>query len=141
MNYKKLYEKQYGERKLKSNELYHFFGFRKLLYKYDLSRYDIAKRLAVPGKRVLDIGCGEGRLLRMLKSKFDEFFGVDVAPSRIKEAQEKSPHFNLIEADADKKLPFDSGFFDTITCIATIEHIYDIFGLIKEIYRLLKPGG
>ena len=149
MDYKKLYEKQYGEKRLRGGSVRQYWGLRKLLKKYDIDRYDLTERFAERGKRVLDIGCGEGFLLRKLKDKFEELYGLDVAPSRLEEAKEKIrslyplevPRFKFVEGNADEVLPFSNDFFDAVTCIAVIEHVYDIFSLVREMYRVLKPGG
>ena len=67
MNYKKLYEKQYGEKKLVNVPQRQFWGLRKLLRRYDWDRYMVAEQLVGRGGKILDIGCGEGHLLRRLK--------------------------------------------------------------------------
>jgi len=147
--YKMLYEKQYGKKKLVNLPQKKYWGLRRLLRKYDSDRYDIAEQLIHPGKKILDIGCGEGYMLLRLKDKFDELSGLDVAPSRLKEAEakikqidpSKASKFKFIEGNADDPLPFPDDFFDVITCIAVMEHVYDIFSLAKEMYRVLKPGG
>jgi len=149
MKYKILYEKQYGKKKLVNLPQKKYWGLRRLLRKYDWDRYDIAEQLTHPGKIILDIGCGEGNLLFRLKDKFDELYGLDVAPSRLKEAEakikeidpSKASKFKFIEGNADSPLPFPNESFDVITCIAVMEHVYDIFSLVKEMFRVLKPGG
>jgi methionine biosynthesis protein MetW len=149
MDYKKLYEKQYGKKKLVSLPLRQFWGLRKLFKKYDKSRYDVALELIEPGIRILDIGCGDGYMLQRCKRKFEELYGLDIAPSRISEAKinvkklhpNMASKFNFIERNADDYLPFADSIFDTIICIASIEHIYDIFALVREMHRLLKQGG
>ena len=149
MKYKKLYEKQYGEKKKMSLPQKQYWGLRRLLRKYDWDRYTVAEQFIHPSKRILDIGCGEGYMLRRLKDKFDELHGLDIAPSRLKEAKSKIKEINsfkiskfkFVEGNADDHLPFPNDFYDVIICIALIEHVYDIFFLVKEIYRVLKPDG
>lgn len=150
MRYKDLYEGQYGEKKLVNAPQRQFWGLRKLLSMYDWDRYMIAEKLiGAMGGRILDIGCGEGYLLRRLKDKFGELYGLDVAPSRLWEAEEKVrelypsevSRFKFVEGNADDALPFPDNFFGAITCIAVIEHVYDIFSLVEEIYRVLKLDG
>ncbi|RLG20714.1 hypothetical protein DRN74_04815 [Candidatus Micrarchaeota archaeon] len=149
MNYKKLYEKQYGEGKLISPPQRQFRGLRRLLKKYDWDRYTVAEQLIESRERLLDIGCGEGYLLRKLKDKFEELYGMDVSPSRLHEAEAKIKElypseisrFKFVEGNADDPLAIPDKYFDAITCIAVIEHVYDIFSLAKEMYRVLKPDG
>jgi methionine biosynthesis protein MetW len=150
MNYKKLYETQYGEKKLISASQNQFMGLRKLLSQYDLDRRDMIERLVVgSGQRVLDLGCGNGQMLQKLTNKFSELYGVDISPSQLQEAENNvkltlpsdSHKFRFTEANLDNSLPFHANFFDVIICIAAIEHVYDIFSLVNEIKRVLKPGG
>jgi len=119
------------------------------LKKYDRDRYAIVERLTDPGERILDIGCGEGYMLRKLSGKFKELYGLDISPSRLQEAEAKMKEFypsegskfRFIEGNADDPLPFQDNFFDAIICMAVMEHVYDVFSLVKEMYRVLKPGG
>ena len=149
MDYKKLYEKQYGEKKLVNVSLGKFWGFRKLFKKCDWDRYFVAEQLVEPGERILDIGCGNGNMLRKVKDKFRILYGIDISPSRVGEAKEKTKDlypsdiskFKFIEGNADNSFPFQDNYFDTIVCIAVIEHVYDIFSLVREMYRVLKPDG
>jgi len=92
------------------------------LRKYDWDRYTVAEQLIDPGERILDIGCGEGYLLRKLKDKFEELYGMDVSPSRLREAEAKIKElypsevlkFKFVEGNADDSLPFPNNLFDVI---------------------------
>jgi len=149
MNYKKLYEKQYGKKKLVNLPQRQFLGLRRLLKKYDWDRYYLVEQLVDSGERILDIGCGDGYMLGKLKDKFGELYGLDIAPSRLRAAETKikklypleASKFKFIEGNVDQSLPFPDNFFDAIICIAVMEHVYDIFSLVKEMHRVLKPGG
>ncbi len=81
------------------------------------------KRYISPAERLLDIGCGDGYFLR--RAPFEERFGLD----------------KRLGDNVDKGLPFDAEFFDCVTMLAVIEHISDPRSLLKEIHRVLKPGG
>lgn len=149
MDYKKIYEKQYGEKKLINVSQEQFFGLRKILKRYDCSRYDVANSLIEHGESILDIGCGNGHMLQKVKGKFQELYGIDISPSRLQEAKKKIEElypsgiskFKFIEENADEPLPFPDNYFDAIMCVAVIEHVYDIFSLVREMYRVLKPDG
>ncbi len=149
MDYKRIYESQFGDKKLIVQKQLQFFGLRKILTRWDINRYDMAYKLAKKGERVLDIGCGNGYMLFRLIDKYNELYGIDIAPSMIKEANETvaTKYLNLpnrfyfYEGNLDRRIGFESNFFDTIICLAVLEHIYDIYPLVKELYRVLKSGG
>lgn len=148
MNPQELYEKQYGEKKLVSISSFPFL--RKLFKKFDLHREDLAINLLqnIRGEKLLDIGCGSGSLIFKARNKFDEFYGIDISPSRIEEVQEavkqKFPdnsklHFST--CDINKGINFSDETFDAVTCIAVLEHIFDPYFAISEINRVLKNNG
>ena len=149
MDEQSLYEKQYGENKLISINSFPFL--RRIFNKYDLHREDLTLRLLgdVKGK-LLDIGCGSGSLVFKSKTmaKYEEIYGIDISPSRIKEAKKqaiekfgdvKNIHFSCCNVNA--RVDFPDGMFDAVTCIAVIEHIFDPYYVISEIHRVLKKGG
>ena len=97
----------------------------------------------MPGDKVLDLGCGNGRLLQIFKEKDVEYFGIDNSEKLIKIAREKYPGYNFQTADASS-LPFSDNFFDKIYGIAVLHHIPSEdfrIQLFKEAKRVLKPGG
>ncbi len=98
------------------------------------------------GSRVLDFGCGNGRLLNILKEKNIQYFGVDVSQKLVNLAKEKYPQFsgNITKNSGEAKLDFPNGFFDAVISVAVFHHLPDKnFRLetAKELYRLTAPGG
>lgn len=141
MGVKQFYQEMYGDQtreKPKSPYLY------RKLSRFDLNRYELAYQLAPGGNSVLDMGCGDGELLLRLKNKYQEVWGVDVAKSRIDRIKTRignKSNVHVAIGDANQRLNFEDGFFDTITAISFLEHIFDPYHLIKECHRLLKKGG
>lgn len=90
-------------------------------------------------KRIIDIGCGNGRLLKYFKdNKNFDVYGLDVSPWAKKYAQ----HYGYVLYDEEVEkdyLPKD--YFDVAISTSTLEHIYDPYKHIKSILRILKPGG
>lgn len=90
---------------------------------------------------VLDIGCANGTLLKMLNSKKTIYgTGLDISPEMIKVAQRLHPDFNFFVGNAES-LSFSDNSFDIITCSASIHHFSDLSLFLKEAARVLRPDG
>jgi len=129
-------------------------GLMSILYKFfikfERNRTSVVYDLIEPGKRILDIGLGGGRLLSLCKlnNKFEEYCGLDIVGINISEAKKyikKSTgdlrNVYVVLSDANGKLPYRNGFFDTIVCVAVLEHLFDPYWFMSEVARVLKPGG
>lgn len=96
-----------------------------------------------PGDKVLDLGCGNGRLLQIFEDQDIEYIGIDNSEKLIKIAKEKYPQKNFQVADA-LNLPFPDNCFDKIYSVAVLHHIPSIefrLQFLKEAKRTLRPGG
>jgi ubiquinone/menaquinone biosynthesis C-methylase UbiE len=87
---------------------------------------------------ILDIGCGWGEFAEAFGVNID--MGVDVSASDLHAAAKGKMYKNLTLADA-RDLPFADNSYGSIFSISTFEHITDTPSLLKEMYRVLKPGG
>jgi SAM-dependent methyltransferase len=102
----------------------------------------------LPSQRsVLEIGCGIGRLLEPLATRFRDLYGVDVAQEMIKRGQrrlEHLPQIRFVEIDGTGQLPFEDGSFDFCFSFITFHHIpfKDVVArYIGEARRVLRPAG
>ena len=96
-----------------------------------------------PNDIVLDLGCGNGRYLPLIKEKAGKYFGVDNSGELIGLAKNRYPGENFQTADA-LELPFEDNFFDKIYCLAVLHHIPSEelrLKFFQEAKRVLKPGG
>ncbi|MBA4374498.1 MAG: hypothetical protein C0402_16735 [Thermodesulfovibrio sp.] len=89
--------------------------------------------------RALDVGCGLGEFMDMLKNKGFNVTGVDGDPRHIDGVRQSG--FDAFIADLESPLPFNDSSFDLAACLEVIEHIALAEGLLKEIARILAPGG
>jgi len=142
---KKVYDAVYGSKEISYESPKGVIGFlyRKFI-RFEVNRYQASyELLSSGGEKLLDVGCGDGDFIFMVRDKFRECYGVDVSAQRIEKAKElpNQEKFHFFECDVDKGLRFPDNFFDAVTCIAVLEHVFNPPNLVKEIHRVLKPGG
>lgn len=102
---------------------------------------DLLERLPA-GARVLDIGCGEGYGVAELAKHASFAAGTDVAPDAVAHAAKKYATANLVFAVSDAtRLPFADESFDVVCSLQVIEHFRDTDRHLREVARVLKPGG
>lgn len=99
----------------------------------------IAKRLGdLNGLKVLDVACGGGMWLRLLQSKGALVAGVDIADRAIDYCRNTLPDGEFHVAAAEE-LPFESGRFDIVTCMGSLEHFADKPQALREMQRVANP--
>lgn len=97
-----------------------------------------------PGGKVLDIGCGPGVTVDALVRKHGcEWWGVDIAEAMIHDGSkrfcnEPRAHFSVGRIEA---LEFRDDHFDAVVCVGVVEYVDDDEIAIREMLRVLKPGG
>lgn len=96
----------------------------------------LVRKHGVPGARVLDVGCGLGRLL----SRFPEFerYGMDISPSYLRHAQREGITLCLARIE---DMPYIDNYFDLVICTDVLEHVFDLYGACTQLLRVTRPGG
>jgi malonyl-CoA O-methyltransferase len=91
------------------------------------------------GKRILDAGCGKGRYSILLKKEFPqaEIVAMDVSTEMLSQIPANIIKINRGILD----MPFADNYFDFVICIEALEHVVQIETGIKELLRVIKPGG
>lgn len=138
-------DREYAEYLLKKTEE----DYNLISDQFSSTRYSVWPELKILGEyikegdSVLDLGCGNGRLLELFRGKNVDYVGVDNSEKLIEIAKKKNPGIFFQVADA-LNLPFPDNFFDKVFSIAVLHHIpSDDFRnqFIKEARRVLRPGG
>ncbi len=113
------------------------------LDRWPRDRLEGCARFAPPGQRVLDVGCGNGKLLYNLRHKFDELCGVEFSGARVEVATAALEGLNgdIREGNIEGRLAWDDAWFDVIVLSDVIEHVVNLWPAMEEITRLLRPGG
>jgi SAM-dependent methyltransferase len=89
-------------------------------------------------KRILDVGCGTGTFLKYL-SRYGDPLGVDLDEKAIAFCQKRG--VGPVQKIDSFPLPFEDNSFDLVTMLDVLEHIDDDQGTLRDIYRVLRPGG
>lgn len=98
------------------------------------------RRGFVPRGRWLDVGCSAGFVVQAAQEAGYEGFGVDVEASSLEYARREFGLKNLAQGTLEGQ-QYPDGFFDVISLYEVFEHIPDLNGLIRELKRILAPGG
>ncbi len=106
----------------------------------------IERYVPLAGKRVLDLGCGVGEYVRAFARRGARPLGTDVATARLAEARERvqgtgTEGVQGFVAAAGESLPFRDATMDVIVLNEVIEHVTDDRATLREIARVLSPGG
>jgi SAM-dependent methyltransferase len=90
------------------------------------------------GGRALDVGCGAGQVVARLTEAGFEAHGVDVSEPNIIRAKKFSSRCQFYDG---KHLPFADNYFDTAGALNVFEHVEEPEDLIREVVRVVAPGG
>jgi demethylmenaquinone methyltransferase / 2-methoxy-6-polyprenyl-1,4-benzoquinol methylase len=99
-----------------------------------------AEAVVTPGALVLDACCGTGDLALADARAGGRVTGVDFSGEMLARAERKAPEFDWVQADA-AALPFPDASFDAVTVGFGIRNLADLEGGLRELARVLVPGG
>jgi 2-polyprenyl-3-methyl-5-hydroxy-6-metoxy-1,4-benzoquinol methylase len=92
----------------------------------------------ISGGRLLEVGCGSGKMLKGMSDLGWQVEGIDFDPMAVENSRLKGLKVGTGSLE-DQQYP--ENWFDAITMSHVIEHVHDPLGLLKECRRILKPGG
>ena len=94
----------------------------------------------VPGRRLLDVACGEGYLLVCARRARLRPTGVDLSAEAVRRARARCPDAALC-IGAGERLPFPDGTFDYVTSLGSLERYRDMERGLDEMARVAAPAG
>ena len=133
-NYDQFYEEFFDEKDLQLYE-----HDRRLTLRRETINHYLEKHTA-PGAAVIDVGCGLGDVLAGLKGDF-RLSGMDYANSNVAAAARRLGARATIKQGSIYEIPFEPDSFDVALCLEVLEHIEDDARGVRDIARVLKPGG
>ena len=117
----------------------HHLAKRRVYVEEEIKEFLAQSHSGKAGK-LLDIGCGDGNHLQYLKKYARQIYGSDYNLTRLERAHNKYPEATIYLADI-LEYPALDGFFELIFFNHVIEHIPNDHQALREIMRILKPGG
>lgn len=91
-----------------------------------------------PGSRVLDVAAGTGSITRLLRERDLDVVALDQSPEMLHRAHRSRVSAVLATAE---RLPFEGGTFDGVTFGYLLRYVDSISGCLRELARVLRPGG
>jgi SAM-dependent methyltransferase len=98
----------------------------------------VCREMSESRPRILDVGCGTGANLQML-SQFGAAAGVDVSAEALDFCRARG--LVDVKQGAAEHIPFADASFDLVTGLDVVEHLDDDIGGLREMHRVLRPGG
>jgi SAM-dependent methyltransferase len=92
------------------------------------------------GTRLLDIGCGAGRALRLAADRGADVTGLDASPALLEIARHRVPGAEIIQGEL-QSLPFGDDAFDAVTGFNSFQYAADPVEALREAKRVTAPGG
>jgi len=105
------------------------------------NRYLTILRNLPEGKKILDVGCGNGEFTKYFFNKYKKVYGIDISETALKLANQKKIITKQVDLDNCSKLPFESKFFNTIVCTEVLEHLTTFQRVFKLFYEILNDDG
>lgn len=105
----------------------------------------MVQRLAPSSARVIDLGCGAGPVVSALRQRGIDVIGVDYAEDMLDNARTRLRAMGLddtrlYQGDC-RQTGYPRATFDVVVCLGVISYIDDYADVLREIHRLLRPGG
>jgi 2-polyprenyl-3-methyl-5-hydroxy-6-metoxy-1,4-benzoquinol methylase len=98
--------------------------------------FELLKQYVDPGDRILDAGCGMGDMLLRLEGY--DAVGIDLSAEYVEVCHERGLQAQVGRVE---KLPWPRDHFDMVICTDVLEHVLDLNKAVRELLRVLKPGG
>lgn len=106
-----------------------------------LERHILSDMLPVSGRRIIDLGCGYGRLAPVYLDRFDQVVLYDGSLSLLRDAHDALGTRALLVAGDVGRLPFKAASFDCVLTIRVLQHVHNLQDTLEEVRRIIASEG
>ena len=122
-------------------EYKHFWDGLKRSKLDELEHAIVRELLPVSGRRIIDVGCGYGRLADCYLNRFSQVVMVDASMSLLHQAAERVKDRAIYVAADVNHMPFRAAAFDTVLMVRVFHHIPDSQACLAQLHRMLCSNG
>ncbi len=119
---------------------YSMYWFARRYYAALVKRYAPPAQAGQPARKLLEMGCGLGHLLGLLQDDF-HCVGIDLIDYSIEQTLLNAPKAEAFQMSADDLSAFESSSFSAVVALHLVEHLPNPEHTIRQVNRILKPGG
>jgi len=106
-----------------------------------MKRLAVIKQLPLRGARVLDCGCGAGAYVLALVELGADAHGIEYSDAKVSKFVELGREVHRVRQGDLEHIDFEDRSFDLALLNEVLEHVPDDLGALREVFRVLKPGG
>jgi SAM-dependent methyltransferase len=94
-----------------------------------------------PDAPIIEVGCGDASFTRDLAQCSTNVTAIDICASQIEENSRAYPRIRFVQHDVAEAFPFPDDAFEVVWCSEVLEHLFDPVFAVREMHRILRPGG
>ena len=94
-----------------------------------------------PLSHVLEVGCGDASFTKELIRYSPDVTAIDISAQQIAENRRRFAGITFLQHDVAERFPFQDNSFEAIWCSEVLEHLFDPAFALREMHRIMKPGG
>jgi len=94
-----------------------------------------------PDAPVIEVGCGDASFTMDLARHSSCVTAIDISAGQIEENARRLPAITFLQHDVSERFPFEDSEFEVVWCSEVLEHLFDPAFALREMHRILRPGG